>query len=83
MVLLASFVILLASSVLATPALSYRGQSDACGIHGYDQGTKAYWYKSTAEWATYEKCSNACAKRSKCQSFAFGASACLLYKVSA
>ena len=75
-------ILLLNPLALATSTVSRRGRA-ICGVHGYDTGTEAYFYESSPGWANYEKCSVACASRSKCKSFAFGAAACLLYKVSA
>jgi hypothetical protein len=52
-----------------------------CGVKGYDK-TASYSYDGTAADANFVSCSAKCKADSKCLSFAFGSSQCLLYKVS-
>ncbi|KAJ0120678.1 hypothetical protein J7T55_015409 [Diaporthe amygdali] len=51
-----------------------------CGLSsGYDKGEKAYYYSGDGSLATFDTCSARCQSDTKCQSFAFGSSQCLLY----
>lgn len=51
-----------------------------CGISsGYDRGEKAYFFSGDGSLANFDACSSRCQSDSKCQSFAFDSSQCLLY----
>lgn len=51
-----------------------------CGLaSGYDRGEKAYFFSGDGSLASFDACSAKCQGDSKCQSFAFDASQCLLY----
>ncbi|ROV93883.1 hypothetical protein VPNG_09508 [Cytospora leucostoma] len=51
-----------------------------CGIcSGYDRGVSAYFYSGDGSLADFDGCSAKCQSDTKCQSFAFGDSQCLLY----
>lgn len=51
-----------------------------CGVcAGYDRGSNAYFFSGDGSLATFEACSAKCQSDTKCQSFAFGDSQCLLY----
>lgn len=51
-----------------------------CGLaSGYDRGEKAYFFSGDGSLSTFDACSSKCQSDSKCQSFAFDSSQCLLY----
>ena len=59
---------------------SLRSRASNCGVSGYDKGQpEAYSYSSKAKYASQAGCAARCAKASKCNSFAVGDGACLLY----
>ena len=55
---------------------------NSCGLQGYDKGAHAYEYFESKSLATFAKCSKKCTADVDCESFAYGAGACLLYKTS-
>lgn len=64
---------------LASPLLA----DITCGVaHGYDEGTKAYYYNGDGSLASFDACSSECQSSAQCQSFAFGDNQCLLYSAA-
>ena len=70
----------LADLALASPKPLLTPRADvSCSVRGYDK-TEAYSYIGKAKYANFDACSKRCLAKSKCVSFAFGSSECLLYK---
>ena len=64
----------------AAPNANLAARNDQCGVKGYDKGKpQAYSYSTSAADKTVAGCAAKCAKSSKCQSYAVGSGACLLY----
>ena len=53
-----------------------------CGARGYNQKTEPYKYTPNPELANYASCGHKCYVSSKCNSFALGLGACLLYNTT-
>lgn len=71
---------------MKTSTLAYLGLASTatceitCGLSsGYDRGQKAYFFSGDGSLANFDACSARCQSDSKCQSFAFDSSQCLLY----
>jgi hypothetical protein len=47
---------LIALPLIAAVALSSRDTTFVCGINGYDENTKAYYYKKSSAQATFSAC---------------------------
>lgn len=68
----------LLSCVAAKPTVQARDAT--CGINGYDKGTPASFYLSTAPAdVTSSGCASLCGTQQGCVSFAYGGGNCLLY----
>lgn len=71
------------TSFLSLPLLLFvrTALSDiTCGLcSGYDRGINAYFYSGDGSLSNFDACSAMCQSDTKCQSFAFGDSQCLLY----
>jgi len=63
----------------ASPAANLGARGASCGVKGYDQDVKAYFYSTS--YATSAKCGAHCAADSQCDSYALGNGACLHYYV--
>ena len=72
----------LVPDILASPA-QVRSTNSICGRKGYDLGVDAHSYTSGTALANFNACGAKCAGDSRCNSFAFGSGACLLYKPAA
>lgn len=67
---------LLSFCIFANSALS----EITCGVcSGYDRGVSAYFYSGDGSLADFDSCSGKCQSDTRCESFAFGDSQCLLY----
>ncbi|ROV92970.1 hypothetical protein VMCG_08992 [Cytospora schulzeri] len=71
------------TSILSLPSLLFAKTTLSeitCGVRsGYDRGVNAYFYSGDGSLAEFDVCSARCQSDTKCQSFAFGDSQCLLY----
>ena len=66
-------------AVQASPAAVVSTADRRCDVRGYDLAVKAYSYSRKASLASAEACGAKCRTSSKCRSYAFSSSECLLY----
>ncbi|KAF2110466.1 hypothetical protein BDV96DRAFT_584035 [Lophiotrema nucula] len=73
------------SSLPPTPPSSSPAPSASasCGIVGYTKSTAAYYFDSSGTKNTFAACSAACKGDTKCKSFGYGESNCMLFDVTA
>lgn len=57
-------------------------RTDICGSKGYDRGSGNYFYSESKSLATYAACSQQCVADSKCKSFGYSNTDCLLFSVA-
>ncbi|KAI3401467.1 hypothetical protein diail_10901 [Diaporthe ilicicola] len=57
-------------------------RADICGSKGWDRGQGNYWYDNGGKYNSYSACSAACASDTKCKSFGYSSSECMLFNVA-
>ncbi|KAK2604335.1 hypothetical protein N8I77_007276 [Diaporthe amygdali] len=56
-------------------------RADICATKGYDRGEGNYFYDSGGKYNSYSACSAACAGDTKCKSFGYSSSECMLFNI--
>ncbi|CAN8104770.1 unnamed protein product [Discula destructiva] len=56
-------------------------RADICGMKGYDRGNGNYFYNASGKRNSYAACSTKCASESKCKSFGYSKSECMLFNI--
>ncbi|KAL1848917.1 Chitinase 2 [Diaporthe australafricana] len=57
-------------------------RADICASKGWDRGSGNYFYDNSGKYNSYSACSAACASDTKCKSFGYSSSECLLFNIA-
>lgn len=59
----------------------HQQRADICGSKGYDSGEGNYYYDASSKYNTYSACAAKCAADTKCRSFGYGKTECMLFNI--